>query len=139
MIIKINNYQGELSSISAKTATLRVTAWQLMMEAALGLEDKISEAAFKIMQRPVNDIVVGGRLFWLFVLAGGPPYILYTGLIYHVYTLCIYATICIFGRPPAMSKSRPPTTMLCIIVSVCLSSPSLVCRLALSYSLCTIY
>ena len=38
------------------------------------------------------SIVVGGRHFWLFVFAGGLPYILYTYLIHHVYTLCIYTT-----------------------------------------------
>ena len=59
----------------------------------------------------VTIVVVGGRRFWLFVLVGGPPYILYTYLIYHLYTLCMYTTICMFGGPPAMSKTRPPTTM----------------------------
>ena len=29
----------------------------------------------------VENIVVGGRHFWLFLLAGGPPYILYTDLV----------------------------------------------------------
>ena len=38
-------------------------------------------------------IIVGGRHFWLFVLADGPPYILYTYIIYHVYTLYILTTI----------------------------------------------
>ena len=56
-------------------------------------------------------IVVGRRQFWLFVLAGGPPYILCTYLIYHLYTLCIHTYMYIFGGPPAMSKTRPPTTM----------------------------
>ena len=58
-----------------------------------------------------KSIVLGGRHFWLFVLAGGPAYILYTYLIYHLYTLCTYTTIYIFGGPLAMSKIRPPTTM----------------------------
>ena len=69
-----------------------------------------------------NNIVVGGRHFWLFVFAGGPPYILYTYLMYHVYTLCICANIYIFGGPPAMSKGRPPTTVqnivLCALAAV---------------------
>ena len=59
-----------------------------------------------------SRVVIGGRHFWLFVCAGGPPYILYTYLIHHWYSLCIHTTICAFGGPPAMSKSRPPTTML---------------------------
>ena len=57
------------------------------------------------------SIVVGRRQIWRVVLAGGPPFKLYTYLIYHLYTLCIYTTICIFGGLPAMSKTRPPTTM----------------------------
>ena len=60
----------------------------------------------------VQNIVVGGRHFWLFVLAGDPPYILYTYLIYHLYILGIYTTIYMFGGPPATSKTRPPTTMV---------------------------
>ena len=66
----------------------------------------------------LHTTVVAGRHFWLFVFAGGPPYKLYTYIIYHVYTLCIYTTIYIFGRLPAMSKGRPPTTMLHTLESV---------------------
>ena len=62
----------------------------------------------------LSNIGVGGRQFWLFVFAGGPPFILYTYLIFHVYTLCIYIIIYMFGGPPAMSKSRPPTTMIAV-------------------------
>ena len=62
-------------------------------------------------KQALAPILVGGRHFWLFVLAGGPSYILYTYLTYHWCTLCIYTTICIFDGPPAMSKSRPPKTM----------------------------
>ena len=57
-------------------------------------------------RRHMGAIVVGGRHCWLFVLAGGPPYI------YHLYTLCIYGTIHIFSGPPSMSKTHPPTTMM---------------------------
>ena len=57
-------------------------------------------------------LVVGGRHFWLFALAGGPPYVLCTYLIHNLYTLRIYMTIYIFGGPPAMSKTRLPTTMI---------------------------
>ena len=74
-----------------------------------------AEAAKSVL----NRIVVGGRHFSLFALAGVPPYILFTYLMYHFYTLCIYITIYIFGGPPAMSKTRPPTTMsnrLCVFL-----------------------
>ena len=30
---------------------------------------------------------------------------------YHLCTLCIYTSIYIFRGPPAMSKTRPPTSM----------------------------
>ena len=60
----------------------------------------------------VAPIVVGGRHFLLFVLAGRPPFILYTYLIYQLCTLCIYTTIHIFGGLPATPKTRPPTPML---------------------------
>ena len=44
--------------------------------------------------------------FWLFVLADGPQcQKLYTYVIYHLYALCIHTTICMFGGPPAMSKT----------------------------------
>ena len=46
------------------------------------------------------------------MLAGGPPLWLYTYLVYHLYTLCIYTTIYVFGGLPTMSKIRPPTTMV---------------------------
>ena len=36
----------------------------------------------------------------------------YTYLVYHLYILCIYTTMYIFCRPPAMSKTRLPTTMV---------------------------
>ena len=65
-----------------------------------------------VTKQGVTNIVVGGRHFWLSVLAGGPPFILYTYLIYHLYTLCIYTSIHIFDRPPAMSKTCLPTTMV---------------------------
>ena len=60
----------------------------------------------------MDTIVVGGRHFCFFVLAGCPPYILYTYLIYYLYTLCIYTTVYMFGGPPVMSKTCPPTTMM---------------------------
>ena len=60
----------------------------------------------------LRHIVVGGRHFWLSVWVDGPPYILYAYLTYRVYTLCIHTTIYIFGGPPEMSQTRPPTTML---------------------------
>ena len=46
-------------------------------------------------------IVVGGRHFWLFALAGGPPYVLYTYLIYIMYILCVYIQLHTYlvGRP----------------------------------------
>ena len=53
------------------------------------------------------SIAVGGRHFWRFVLAGGPPFLLYTYLIHHLYIICIYTTIYIFDGPPATSKTRP--------------------------------
>ena len=52
-----------------------------------------------------------GASFLALALAGGPPYILYTYLVYHLYTLCIYIYI-FFCGPPAMSKTCPPTTMI---------------------------
>ena len=52
----------------------------------------MSEASL-VTQMHLVTIVVGGRDFWLIVLAGGPPYILYTYLIYQLYTLCKYTTI----------------------------------------------
>ena len=74
-----------------------------------------SQAALELRQQvKVWITVVGGCVFWLFVLAGGPPYILYTYLAYRLYTLCIYSTIYMFGGPPAMWKTRPPTTMVWI-------------------------
>ena len=55
-------------------------------------------------------IVVGGRHFWLFVLADGRPYILYTYLIYHLYSLCIYTTIHLFsGHAQCQKPAREPS------------------------------
>ena len=55
------------------------------------------------------------------VCTWSPPWVLYTHLIHHVYTLCIYTTIYIFGGPPAISKTCPPTTTLCcaVVCDVC--------------------
>ena len=69
---------------------------------------------FCLFNYHIHIMIVGGRHLWLFVFAGGPPYVLCTYLIYHVYTLFIYTSIYILGGPPAMSKSRPPTTMMYI-------------------------
>ena len=65
------------------------------------------------ISRITCSIVVSKLHFWLFALAGGLPHILCTYLTYHLYTLRIHTTIYIFGGPPAMSKTRPPTTMIC--------------------------
>lgn len=40
----------------------RVTPWRLLKDATLGLEDKASQAAFTIMQRPLDDDVKKGQL-----------------------------------------------------------------------------
>ena len=40
-------------------------------------------------------------------------YILYTYLIYNIYTLCIHTTMYIFSALPVMTKGHPPTTMIC--------------------------
>ena len=39
----------------------RVTPWRLLKDATLGLEDKASQAAFTIMQRPPDDDVKKGQ------------------------------------------------------------------------------
>ena len=48
--------------------------------------------------------VVGVRHFSLVCLLRVAEYILYTYLLYHLYTLCIYTTIYIFIGSPAMTK-----------------------------------
>ena len=65
----------------------------------------------------VESIVVGGRHFWRFVLAGGPPYILYTYLTYHfMYSMYIYnyIHICWADRnvknPPANNYGVEPSS-----------------------------
>ena len=77
------------------------------------------------LKRPASIIVVGRRHFWLFVLASGPPYILYTYLVHHVYTRCIYTTIYIFGGPLAMTKTRPPTTMASVAAAAVLAQQTI--------------
>ena len=57
----------------------------------------------KLPDRTIDSILVGERHFWLFCLAGGPPYILHTYLKYQLYTLCVHTTMHIFGGLPAMS------------------------------------
>ena len=62
---------------------------------------------------PLCNIVVGGRHFWLFVLAGGPPFILFTFIStyirHHLYTLCIYTCL---ADPRQCKKTRLPITVL---------------------------
>ena len=78
------------------------------------IDGGIAQCTRGVAQPCVTDIVVGGRHFWLFVLAGDPPFILYTCLIYHLYTLRIYTTIYIFRHQRAARnvENRPQTTMV---------------------------
>ena len=53
--------------------------------------------------------------WWASFLAfcfGGQPAIYTIHISNHLYTLCTYTTTYIFGGPRAMSKTRPPTTMV---------------------------
>ena len=51
--------------------------------------------------------------FLAFCLGGRPAmYTMYIPYISCVYSMYIYTTIHIFGGPPAMSKTRPPTSMV---------------------------
>ena len=61
---------------------------------------------------PVFSIAVGARHFWLFGLLRAAEIVLYTYRVYHIHTLCIYTTIYMLSGPPAMTKGRPPTTMV---------------------------
>ena len=46
-----------------------------------------------------------------FCLLREAEYILNTYLTYHIETLCMYTTVYILNRPPAVTKGSPPTTM----------------------------
>ena len=50
--------------------------------------------------------------FWIFCLLRVAEYIICTYLIYHVYTLCMYATKYIFSRPLIMTEGHLPTAMV---------------------------
>ena len=56
--------------------------------------------------------VVGRRHFWLFSLVRAAECILYSRLIYHVYSLCMYTAMGIFSGLPTMTKGRLPTNMV---------------------------
>ena len=60
----------------------------------------------------VRCIVVGGRHVWLFGLLRTAEYVIYTYLMYNIYNLCILKTIHMLSGPPAMTKGRPPSTMI---------------------------
>ena len=60
------------------------------------------------------SIVVGGRHFWLSVLAGGPPNMYIVAYIHRVYKFYIRYVHSIYSGSPAKAKSqkwRPPTTV----------------------------
>ena len=73
----------------------------------------ISQSVWMLGGHTVCTIDVGGRHFLLFGLLRAVKYVLWAYPIYYVHTLCIYTTIYIFSGPPAMTKGRPPTTMIC--------------------------
>ena len=59
-----------------------------------------------------EDIVVGGLNFLVFGLLRAVEYVRYKYLVYHIHSLCMYTATYIFSGPSAMTKGRPPITML---------------------------
>ena len=98
--MKLNNFRGELTDISAKKEPL-TTACRKMMSRCWQ-EQRICNPSFR--SKCLN--VWCECHFWLFSLVRAADYILYTYLIYHAYTLGIHTTIYIFSGPRAIMAAR---------------------------------
>ena len=76
--------------------------------------DELCEHGVTLFTPSLLAGVISGFVFCLLRVA---EYMLCTYLVYHVYTLCIYTTICICSVSSALTKGRQPTTIVYAVSS----------------------